>query len=121
MEIWKSINGFENYQISNTEKVKSLERIYYSGAHHTTKKIQPEMLLQHKIDKNGYHYVHLYKNGKQYIKKIHRLVAEAFIPNPNNLPEVNHINLIKSDNNINNLEWCTHKYNMKHWRKLLPA
>lgn len=62
-------------------------------------------------DKGGYKVVSFYVNGKQYTKKVHRLVAEAFIENPNNLPHVNHIDEIKSNNNLNNLEWITQHQN----------
>lgn len=61
-----------------------------------------------------YAQVNLYRNGKIYRKLVHRLVAEAFIPNPNNCPEVNHINYDTFDNRAENLEWCTRKQNMKH-------
>ena len=65
-------------------------------------------------DKNGYKRVSLYKNQKMYNKQIHRLVAESFIPNPNNLPQVNHINGNKSDNRVENLEWVTSSQNIIH-------
>lgn len=64
--------------------------------------------------RGGYTQVALCKDGKIYTKKIHRLVAEAFIPNPNNLPEVNHINKIRDDNRMDNLEWCTREYNNRY-------
>ena len=62
-------------------------------------------------DNKGYKYVSLFKNGKSKFIAVHRLVAQTFIPNPNNLPEVNHIDENKANNNVNNLEWCTQKYN----------
>lgn len=73
-----------------------------------------ERILKPAIDKKGYQRVGLMKNGKLITRKVHRLVAENFISNPNKLPQVNHINSIKHDNRVENLEWCTSKYNTKH-------
>ena len=96
-EVWKPIEGYEDkYLISNTGKVKSLYR---------------NIILKPKTDKDGYKEVSLHKNGKSKTKKIHRLVAYAFIPNPNNLPQVNHKNENKENNHVENLEWCTSEYN----------
>lgn len=67
-----------------------------------------------RIDKFGYERVMLYKNQKGYCKQVHRLVAEAFIPNPNKLPQVNHIDGNKLNNNVNNLEWVSPSTNIKH-------
>ena len=105
-EIWKDIKGFEGlYQISNLGRVKSVAR--YSEQNH----FLPEKILSicHAIA--GYTDVSLYKDGKRYHKKPHRLVAEAFIPNPNNLPEVDHIDTNKDNNCVDNLRWVTHSEN----------
>ena len=98
-EIWKDIKGYENlYQISNLGRVRN----------NKSKKIL-------KICTNKYGYmVCCLHNKKQQIKKVHRLVAEAFIPNPQKLPQVNHKDENKTNNNVNNLEWCSNKYNCNY-------
>lgn len=102
-EIWKDIKGYEGkYQISNLGNVKSLN---YN-------KIGVEKLLS--FWKSKYLYVNLYKNNKGKTFKVHTLVAEAFIPNPNNYPQVNHKDENKHNNCVNNLEWCTAKYNCNY-------
>ena len=104
MEVqWKQIAGF-NYCVSNIGQVFSM---------HTNKMLKPN------ISRNGYVYVVLSDGGKLTTKKIHRLVAEAFIPNPNNLPQVNHVDGNKSNNAAINLEWVTAKENVEHfWNNL---
>ncbi|MDY6419359.1 MAG: HNH endonuclease [Succinivibrio dextrinosolvens] len=94
----KDIINFENYQISDDGRVWSKK---------SNKWLKP-------IDVNGYKKASLYKNGKLCQRLIHRLVAEAFIPNPNNYEEINHINEDKSDNRVENLEWCTSSYNINY-------
>lgn len=101
-EQWKEIKGFPKYQISTLGNVKSL----------TVKKNGD--LLVPQINHKGYYSVLLYKNGKPHSKKIHRLVAETFLPNPNNKPQVNHIDGNKLNNIISNLEWCTNSENQIH-------
>lgn len=105
MEEWKDIEGYEGlYQVNNTGKVISLNY----------KRTGEVRELKPMVDKYGYLYVNLSKNGKYKSKKIHRLVAEAFIPNPNNLPEVNHRNEIKTDNRVENIEYCDRSYNINY-------
>ena len=102
MEVWKDIKGYEGtYQVSSYGRVKSL-------------KYGKERILKSRVNSYGYLHLNLCKNGKSYNKKIHRLIAEAFIPNPKNLPEINHKDENKLNNNIDNLEWCTHKYNTNY-------
>lgn len=106
LEVWKDIKNYEGfYQGSNLGRVKSLERIDCIGHH------RKERILKPKKDKYGYLQVNLWKNGKKKTFTVHRLVAEAFIPNPNNLPCINHKDECKTNNNVNNLEWCDNKYN----------
>lgn len=113
MEIWKDINEYEGlYQISNTGRVKSLERmakIRWDGKYRTI----PEKIKTPNC-RSGYLRVGLSKDGKNKIYSVHRLVAEAFIPNPHNKPYINHKNGVKIDNRVSNLEWCTHSENKKH-------
>ena len=103
-EVWRPVKGYEGlYEVSNYGRVKSLKR---NTAH--------ERIKSPIKDRDGYLIVCFNKNGKQSNKRIHRLVAEAFIPNPNNLPQVNHKNEIKTDNCVENLEWCDNKYNARY-------
>lgn len=117
-EIWKPVNGFENlYEISNKGNLKALEKSwmainYKSKTYH--KITFREKMIKPSISKCGYKQVILCKNNKTYGKTIHKLVAEAFIPNIENKKCVNHIDGNKLNNNVNNLEWCTHKENSKH-------
>ena len=104
-EIWKDIKGYEGlYQISNHGRLKAL-----------TKKsgflIRKEKIMKIHTKANGYVYTTLFKNNKGSKKHIHRLVAEAFIPNPNNYPCINHKDHNKRNNNVENLEWCSYKQN----------
>jgi len=103
-EIWKDIEGYEGkYQVSNLGNVKSLNYNNYGY----------EKLLSPFLN-SGYLYVDLLINTKRRTFRVHRLVAEAFIPNSDNKPEVNHINEIKTNNRAENLEWVTRKENVNH-------
>lgn len=103
MEEWRDIEGYEGkYQISNLDNVKSLNYC-------NTKKAKN---LKHIKDKDGYLLVCLSKNGSKKLFKVHRLVAEAFLDNPNNFPQVNHKNEVKTDNRVENLEWTTREKNI---------
>lgn len=110
-EIWKDIPNYEGlYQISNFGNVKSLKRkVKNKNGYRDIK----EKILHNYINKNGYYAVTLRKNCNIEVKLIHRLIAEMFIPNPNNYPCINHKDGNKSNNSINNLEWCSYSYNTK--------
>ena len=102
-EIWKDIKGFEGkYKISNLGRVYSIKN---------------NIILKQGYDGKKYSTVSLY-NKKQFHFKIHRLVAEAFIPNPDNLPQINHIDGNKQNNCVDNLEWCTCSHNIKEAYRL---
>ena len=121
MEIWKEIKGYEGYYlISNMGRVKSQSRkIYNDGIKGENKfYISEEKIINGRIDPKGYLRVALCKDNKQKDYSIHRLVAIAFIPNPNNKPCVNHKDGNKQNNNVENLEWCTYSENLKHAYKM---
>ena len=97
-------------------RIKSLER--YKQNHSKLQLVNEKILPQHMNKRNGYMYVYLTKNAKGKNCRVHRLVADAFIPNMENKLEVNHIDGNKQNNNIDNLEWCTFKENIRHSYKL---
>ncbi len=100
-ESWKHIIGLEDYRVSTFGQVKT----YKKGGGRR---------LKQSTDKFGYKYVILMKGGFRHTKKVHRLVAEAFCGNPDNKPNVNHINGKKGDNHFLNIEWCTQAENIRH-------
>jgi hypothetical protein len=103
MEIWKKIKDFENYEISSLGKVRN----------------KKGNILVPKYDRDGYAYARISKNGHRYLRAIHRLVAIAFIENPESKPTVNHIDGVKHNNVVPNLEWATHSEQALHSRNIL--
>ena len=116
-ELWKDIKGYEGYyQISNLGRVKSLNRTIIrrdNKIYH-----QKEQIITPCINHKGYYCCILRKEFKGYPKRVHRLVAENFLDNPNNLLQVNHIDGNKQNNNVNNLEWISNYDNMQHSIKM---
>ena len=100
MEEFRDLKGFENYQISNLGRI-------YSKKRRTCLKVK-------RLGNSGYYQVRLSKDGSYVYKNLHRLIAETFIPNPNNLRTVNHINGNKLDNRISNLEWADDSTQQHH-------
>ena len=96
-EVWKPIEGFDGYGISNFGRVKGTRKMLNPSGGTT-----------------GYKHVTLFKNGARHTKLVHRLVAEAFIPNPNNYPNVNHLDENRGNNVVDNLEWCSQKENINY-------
>ena len=112
-EIWKDVVGYEGlYKVSNLGSVVGLEREYLCHNNARRKVIGGKMYTA--INGRGYYAVRLSKNGVRISATIHRLVAKAFISNPQHKPCINHKNGVKTDNRVENLEWCTAKENIIH-------
>ena len=120
-EIWKPVIGYEGlYEVSNLGRVRSVDRLvnYSNGQIHLHK---GRILSPGVTDKLGYLQVALCNNGKIKHKMVYRLVAEAFIPNPDNLPQVNHKDENAFNNCVDNLEWCTIEYNINYGTRTQKA
>lgn len=102
--MWKPICNFPNYEVSSNGEVRS------TNYNHTG----VCKILKSSISSNGYYGVILVKGGRRFYRAVHRLVAEAFLPNTNNLPYINHRDENKLNNKASNLEWCTAQYNIKY-------
>lgn len=114
MEEWRDIEGYEGlYQVSNKGRVKSLDREieYLVKGRYKAKRTYHSTILKTYHNNSGYILVDLHINQKRDKCTVHRLVAEAFIPNPQNKPQVGHINCDKTDNRVENLYWCTQEEN----------
>lgn len=117
-EIWKTIPCYKGYEASTLGRVRSKERlIRRNNRYKYYDVIYPSKILSPCKHKNGYLYVELCENGKMKKIGIHRLIGFTFIPNPDNLPQINHKDYNKENNSIENLEWCDAKYNAIHRNK----
>lgn len=113
-EIWKPVVGYEGlYEVSSNGRIKSLNKSVIHKRYGVQKK--NEFILNiNKTSNFGYYKCKLTKNNVTKVFFVHRIVAEAFIPNTNNYPIINHIDFNKTNNNVDNLEWCTNRYNINH-------
>lgn len=112
-EIWKDVQGYEGiYQVSNFGRVKSLPRKVLNW--NSNRYLKETILTQSTTKCREYPLIRLCKDGKIKYISVHRLVATAFIPNPNNLPMINHKDENKQNNRVDNLEWCDHLYNVHY-------
>lgn len=115
-EIWRDVVGYEgSYIVSNTGIVKSVDRFNIKNQYIKGK----ELTLQ--TNHGGYITAAMYKNGKVKVKFVHRIVAEAFIHNPDNKPYVNHLDETRDNNNVDNLEWVTHEENINYGTRTKKA
>lgn len=113
IEIWSDVLGYEGlYQVSNLGKVKSMRRVVKRTSSST--RIVPELILAISIQSRGYPVVTLAKEGENKMRRVSRLVAIAHVPNPDNLPEVNHDDGIKINCAASNLSWMDRSGNLKH-------
>ena len=116
MEIWKDVLGYEGkYQVSNLGNVRSVDRIFVNACGVIVSR--KGTILKPRLNRDGYLRVTMHKKGKIKAEVIHRCVAVAFIPNNKNLPQVNHKDGNKRNNNVYNLEWCTPLENMHHAKR----
>lgn len=111
-EVWRDIDGYEGYQVSNLGNVRSLDRTV-KKEDGTVRFLKGKILKQFPSNR-GYLLVRLCKDGKGKTYSVHRIVAKAFIPNERNLSECNHKSEVKTDNRAQNLEWCNREYNINY-------
>lgn len=113
-ELWKALPDVTGIEVSTLGRVRTIDKMVWNGRGTWLMKGR---VLKQSNDKDGYLQVHILIDGKWTTKRVHRLVAQTFISNSDNLPEVNHKNCVRDDNRVSNLEFCTHSYNIKYREK----
>lgn len=111
-EVWKTYPDYPFIEVSNLGRVRTKDRIVVRSD--GRKRFVKGKVLKQQFTRDGYLYVQFWANGKHFSLRIHRMVAVCFIPNPDNLPEINHIDNDKTNNFASNLEWCTDQYNQNY-------
>lgn len=122
-EKWKIIEEYNNYEVSTFGRIRSIDRYYTDSWGRKYHKNGQLLSLQYQNDKKANYVqamVTLYKDGSAHRLLVHRLVAKAFIPNPNNYPQINHKDEDSTNNHVENLEWCTAKYNINYGKTISP-
>jgi hypothetical protein len=121
-ELWAPIKGWEEYyHVSTYGRIKSLSRVIEKcrlDIDHVFKYYKKERIRKSCYNNKGYNTLLFCRDGVQHTIMVHRIVAETFIPNPYNLPDINHINCIRSDNHVENLEWVTTQDNVLHAQRM---
>jgi len=113
-EIWRIHPEIDKIEVSSFGRVRTVDRVVPNG--NGTRLVKGHVLKPFDTSR-GYMQVQFYMNGKRFNKIVHRLVVEAFVPNMDNLPEVNHKNCVRDDNRVENLEWCSRSYNRQYREK----
>ena len=113
-EVWSVYPEFDFIEGSNLGRVRTVDRVVKTK---NGMRLIKGRILKQQLDRCGYLVLGFSVNGKKFNRKVHRIIAQTFLPNPDNLPQVNHINCNRTENNVDNLEWCTPQYNMQYKEK----